>query len=91
MTYRIYTEDLKSDLVAGIVSQYFDGFTMYHAQGYWKGTFEGSLVIEIITDNQTSTAEGSATTIGYICKQIKRLNKQSSILVQKFQNDAWMV
>lgn len=43
--YRIYTEDKP---VVGIVCKYFDGASIFHPTGVWKGQVEAGLVVEIV-------------------------------------------
>ena len=71
MIYRIYTEDLGN--IPEIVSQYFDGFTVFEAVGYWKGQREKTAVVELVTDERVKVYEMART--------IKELNKQESVLV----------
>ena len=76
MLYRILTENKNEPKVRDLVSKYFDGFTVYHGTGYWKGTPEKSLIIELSSVNNSENV--------YKCaNQIKTFNKQESVLVQE--------
>lgn len=76
MIARIYTEDLmKDELVATIVSTSFDGFTMYHARGYWKGKAESSLIVEVVTPLEDSYK------VRAVARELRRALGQESVLV----------
>lgn len=78
MLYRIYTEYLGQSGNQNIemaVSQYFDSFTIFRAEGYWKNQKELSTIVEIV-------AENAERRINSIANAIKRLNNQESVLVQ---------
>ena len=78
MVYRIYTEDKNVSKVEEIVSRYFPGFTIITCQGYWKGEKEHSIIIEICENDVCAHNEVVAIT-----KEIKRINDQKEVLVQK--------
>ncbi len=75
--YRIYTEDVNRSGILGIVSNVFDGFTVFQTFGYWKGNRESSLVIEIVGDSSDKSK------IRKIAKAIRLVNRQDSVLVQE--------
>ena len=79
--YRIITEDKNTNDVAKIVSRYFDGFTMIPScEGYYKGSLEGSLIIEIDTPANHNTPDR----VRAICREINLLNGQQCCLLQTF-------
>ena len=84
--YRIYTERKRVKDVCSIVSDHFGGFTVYEAIGYWRGTKEKSMVIEILSD--FSTAEYHVI---QLCKKIKGLNRQDAVMytVQDVKMTMW--
>lgn len=51
-TYRLYigsnntTHKLESAKIDAILSQFFTGYTMYHAKGVWRGARENTAIIE---------------------------------------------
>lgn len=47
MLYRIVTEDKNRERIIRAVSAKFDGFTLLPTTGFWRGTREKSIVIEI--------------------------------------------
>ena len=76
MIYKLYTEDKNRDKIIEIVSNYFDGFTVYPATGLYKGQKEASLVIEIAVKAAAYDAEQS---VWFIIKKIKQANNQESV------------
>ena len=86
MLYRIFTENKNPDGITAIVRQYFDGFTIFTAKGYWRHEEEQSLIIEIYSD-----AESAGYTVGNIAKEIKELCQQENILVQEIKCKAHLI
>ena len=78
MLYRILTEDKNRAGITDIVRQYFCGFTKYAAQGVYTGITEPALIIEI--DSLDCTAFDK---VRLIAAEIKKLNDQECVLVQK--------
>jgi hypothetical protein len=76
-TYRIYTEDINREKIVKIISNWFDGFTLFEGTGYWNGINEAALVIEIIAEDEDMES------IAVIAKKIKSVNRQESVLVSK--------
>ncbi len=77
MVYRIYTEDLNRRDVEVLTAKYFPGFTIIEATGFWKLKREKTIIIELVI------LELQNLDIMLLCKEIKELNKQGSILVTK--------
>lgn len=77
MLYRIYTEsNLEFDKTAiSFVSDYFEGFTVIHAKGYWQGQAEDSLIIEIVATPQDRIR------IVQIAQNIKSANGQQAVML----------
>jgi uncharacterized membrane-anchored protein YitT (DUF2179 family) len=73
MKYSIYTENKNKELIEQVISEYFDGFTIIESVGYWKGTKESGLIIEIICSDNMAVYR--------LAEDIKTLNKQESVLV----------
>jgi len=69
---RIFTEDIQGTRF--LVDQFFEGYTLFHATGLWKGKPEQSLCIEI--------ADADQTLILALVRVIKEKNRQESVLVQ---------
>lgn len=72
-SFKIYTENKNEDYIKELLNVAFDGFTVIHTKGFWKGQEEDALCIEIFTDN--------ATLIKAISKKIKHYNNQDAILI----------
>jgi hypothetical protein len=72
--FRIYTEDKNYDsVILPILNVNIDGFSVYRGEGFWKGTKEKSLLIEVYTKDKNL--------IRLIAERIKRGNWQESVLV----------
>lgn len=76
-TYRIYTETKPN--LAELTAAWFNGFTIYHAQGYWDGKPEPATIIELI-DNQIDSKRYRAEVFA-LAQQIKRENSQFNVIV----------
>lgn len=72
-SFKIYTELMNEDKINELLSISFDGFTVIHTKGNWKGVKENSIIIEIITKNETL--------VRAIAQAIKTFNKQQAVLV----------
>lgn len=84
MLYRIFTEDKNQDELEKLVTKHFDGFTVVKGSGFWRAQKENSLIIEIVTDDTDAK-------INALAGDIKRLNGQEAVLVQKINNRQWLV
>jgi hypothetical protein len=73
--YRIYTEDVHRDTIVRTVAARFQGFTVLTAQGYWDGTAESSVVVEIV-----GTA-ADRDNVHAAARAIKLHNSQQAVLV----------
>jgi hypothetical protein len=74
--YRILTENVNVEAIREILGQHFKGgYTTFEGSGFWKGMKEGTIVIEI--DGTTAKKARSAA------KDIKSLNQQEAVLVQR--------
>lgn len=82
--YKIYTEDKNRDRVINIVSQKFDGFTLYECSGFWQGNPEKSIVIEIITGCKEIE---EISKVRWIAEKIKEVNEQQTVYVTKANVD----
>jgi hypothetical protein len=76
MMYRLLTEDINRRKVLAAVSKHFDGFTITPAIGYWKGHKENSIAIDIETQR--------AREVKKLALEIKAINKQDAVLIQRF-------
>jgi len=71
--FRVYTENLPG--TSALFGRYFGGFTVISAQGYWRGTFEASLIFEVI-------GKGSdLQNVIHAANDIRHVNHQQAVLV----------
>ena len=84
MLYRIFTENKNQNAIEKIVNKYFEGFTLIKSEGYWRLQKENSLIIEIVTDDTDKL-------INDLALEIKTVNNQEAILIQKINNNQWLV
>ena len=92
MLYRICTENIpaKRTKVERAVANDFPGFTIIEGAGYWNGTREDSLIIEILTlDSEGGTKE--LDKIRAVARLIKRILKQEAVLIQVIAADTHFV
>lgn len=85
--FRILTEDVNREGILALVSAKFDAFAVLPSIGYWKGTRENSLAIEIATP----TPDLKRAVVFALALEIKLLNKQDAVLVQELQDTASLV
>jgi len=76
--YRICTEGgaENEERALYLVSQYFPGYTVLRGKGFWKGTREKSLVIEIAADAI------DADKVRNMADEIRAVNQQDSVCIQ---------
>ena len=88
MLYRITTEDKNQDkaLAELILAKGFAGFSIRGQQGYYKGTKENSLVIEIDVFD-----DGKLVEIYALVKAIKGLLKQECVLLQAIESVSTLI
>jgi hypothetical protein len=65
------THVLEVEKANSIISRLFQGFTAYEVKGYWQGTVERTLLVEIETDNKAGLIE--------TCKALASELKQQAI------------
>lgn len=81
--FRIYTENKNEARLKELISICFDGFTVIHTKGFWKGVPENALLIEIYTEN--------AELIRALAGAIKKNNKQEAVLVTSADVDFQLI
>lgn len=69
------TNELETDKIENIFSNYFDGFTAYEVIGYWQRAKEKTLKVEVVTDESNAT-------LARVAKELKRELKQDAILLE---------
>lgn len=74
MLYRILTENINKNGITELTSRLFEAFTLYEGVGFWRGTKENNLTIELDTDQVSK--------VKLLASRIKRLNTQEAVLIQ---------
>lgn len=85
MLYRVLTENVNRAGIERIVASHFDGFTIFTGIGYWKGSMEASLTIEI------DAPEADFYMVQLVAIEIKELNNQECVMIQQFAVQTVMV
>lgn len=75
MLYRIHTESTgpMRQRAIDITATTFDGFTIIDTVGYWQGTREDSMIIEVYTDSRAQ--------VYAVAEEIRRANNQHTVCV----------
>ena len=73
--YRLYTE--RRPNLAALCAQYFQGFTLLDAAGYYDGIPEPATVVEVIGDDT------DASRVFALASHIRATNGQTSVLVTR--------
>lgn len=85
MLYRLFTEDINRADIEELTANEFDGFTVYKATGYWQGTPEQSLIVEIVADTD------KLDKVKRLAEAIKVNNHQQAVLVETIANHHYMI
>ena len=89
MLIRIHTENKNRNWLESLIGLHFpDGFSIQEQIGYWHGSFEKSLCIEI---DDFATSRISALKIQDIVTELKEHNAQEAVLVQEIKSDSYLV
>ena len=76
------THELEADRACSIIAQVFEGFSIYEIIGYWKGSKEKTLKVEIVSDETGSDAK-----IIELSKEIAKELKQDAVMVETFNSN----
>ena len=74
--HRIYTEKKNNRLIVKLIGQQFESFTIHSTLGYYRGSREESVAIEIVG--------AGARAIRKVAEAIQKMNGQKSVLVIRF-------
>jgi hypothetical protein len=86
--YRIFTENIDKQHIIDLCGNDFPkGFTIIEADGYYEGTQERSVIVEILANQD----EKIKKKINALALKIKKLNNQDTMLVQYVPNTHWFV
>lgn len=77
------THKLESTEAIKIISSHFDGFTAYEVIGYWKGSQEKTLKVEIVSE-----IEAGDVAIIKMIKELKAQLKQDMIMLEKINSNS---
>lgn len=69
------TKELETESIEAIVSAHFEGFTASEVVGYWRGSKERTLKVEVITDE-------SPAKLARIGRELKTKLDQESVLME---------
>jgi len=85
--FRIFTESREDfdKVTVETVGRAFQGYTVYHSDGIWQGHAEKSLVVEILANDEDFIK------IKDIAREIKSLNFQQAVLIQRIANHSELV
>ena len=74
------TKELEIEKIEKLVSEHFEGFTASEVVGYWKGSKEQTLKIEVIT-------ESKPVELARIGKELRDKLDQESILMEIIESN----
>lgn len=75
--FHIYTEDVNRKAIVRILDAHLTGYTIVSALGRWEGKNEPALEIRVIGGNRERVPIFDAA------REIKRVNRQQSVLVTR--------
>lgn len=78
-THGKWSKRKASKIIAKITSEYFSGFTMQNAVGFWQGKKEKTIILTIIHESEVDFL------IEHIINTLKEILKQDSIMLDKTQ------
>jgi hypothetical protein len=75
--HRIYTEKKNKNAIVHLVGTQFESITLQPTLGYYRGSAEKSIVIEIVG--------ASAPKIKLLAERIRKMNGQQSVLILRLE------
>lgn len=81
MLYRLWTEDTNRAGITLVCDLALDSYTLFTADGVWKGTHEKALCIEVETGCKPDL-------LLQLARTIKNMNGQDAVLVQMIPCDS---
>lgn len=75
------THELEKEKAIVEISKYFEGFTAYEVVGFWKGSQEKTLKVEIVSDGNSDAA------IIRLCKELKAILLQDAIMLETIESN----
>ena len=74
------TKELEVERIIDITGRHFEGFTTEQVVGYWRGSRENTLKVEIVTDS-------SDATITRLCKELRAELEQDAIMLEILESN----
>lgn len=74
------TQELEIEKIESIVSNHFEGFTASEVIGYWRGSKERTLKVEVITDETPAK-------LSKIGKELRDKLEQESVLMEIIESN----
>lgn len=82
--YKIYTYNINHVETVKLITAWFpEGFTLITGEGYYEGSKEHCLIIDIVTNKYHSVLD--------LAYAIKKQNKQKSVLVVNVHSDMKLI
>lgn len=78
------THELEVEAITEIVSQTFEGFTASEVVGYWHGSQERSLRVEVVTDEKPAV-------LTKVAKDLARGLQQDAVMLEVFDSNVAFV
>lgn len=75
------TRALEVEKITATIASHFEGFTAFEVVGYWKGSKERTLKVEVITEKHNSE-------LVKIGKELKEKLEQESVLLEIVETNA---
>jgi len=82
--YRVLTENKNREKIEEFAACGFDAFTIYEATGYWRGTRESTLVIEV-------SGIAIEMQVSALARLIAVYNGQECVLVQEIETNSRLI
>lgn len=82
--YRLYTESKRVARLEELFND-IEGYTVYVANGVWKGIAEPSVIFEVVSDSL-----GMLSVLQTIAQIIRHENNQEAVLVTREQIEAFV-
>lgn len=88
--FRIYTEDKNREKTINLASRYFLNFSVFYGKCVWHSNQESTVVFEVVDDSGIDDRSVHTRVIN-LAKAIRKLNKQTDVLVTESRADVTFV
>jgi len=79
------THKLEKEKAIELVGRHFEGFTAYEVIGFWQGSQEKTLKVEIVADQDQDTV------IAKLAKELKQALNQDAIMMEKINSNTLFI